>query len=62
MTRSMPVDRRHILQHTGVAALAATLPGLASAQASAQAYPGPVKVVLPLQAASASDVAVRLMV
>ena len=54
------MDRRHFLQHTGAAALAITGPGLATAQASA--YPGPVKVVLPLQAASASDVAVRLMV
>jgi len=56
------MDRRHFLQHTGAAALAITGPGLATAQASAPAYPGPVKVVLPLQAASASDVAVRLMV
>lgn len=53
------MDRRHLLQHAGTAALAATLPGLTSAQVSP--YPGPVKVVLPLQVASASDVAVRLM-
>jgi len=53
------MDRRHFLQHTGAAALASTVPGLARAQASP--YPGPVKVLLPLQAASASDIAVRLM-
>ena len=53
------MDRRHFLQHTGAAALASTVPGLARAQVSP--YPGPVKVLLPLQAASASDIAVRLM-
>ena len=54
------MDRRDFLQGSAsgaLAALASGLPGLARAQA----YPGPVKVVLPLQAASASDVAVRLM-
>ena len=53
------MNRRHFLQHTGAAALASTVPGLARAQVSP--YPGPVKVLLPLQAASASDIAVRLM-
>ena len=52
------MDRRRFLLSTGAVGAASSLPRMASAQA----YPGPVKVVLPLQAASASDVAVRLMV
>ena len=58
------MKRRRFLLGTGTAALGsagATL-GVGPAWAQTPAYPGPVKVILPLQAASASDVAVRLLV
>ena len=52
------MQRRRFLRATALGALSAG----AALRVRAQAYPGPAKVVLPLQAASASDVAVRLMV
>ena len=51
------MQRRRFLRATALGALSAG----AALHVRAQAYPGPAKVVLPLQAASASDVAVRLM-
>jgi hypothetical protein len=51
------MQRRRFLRATALGALSAG----AAQRVRAQTYPGPVKVVLPLQVASASDVAVRLM-
>ena len=52
------MQRRRFLRATALGALSAG----AALRVRAQAYPGPARVLLPLQAASASDVAVRLMV
>jgi tripartite-type tricarboxylate transporter receptor subunit TctC len=54
----MTIQRRHVLAWGG----ASTLGLFASAPAQAQAYPsGPITLLLPLQAGTASDVAVRHM-